>query len=61
MRKRRYKSFNKMMLRLRDIEKLMLLPDGDKILQWEDYIKLPDERDWILDAIFKYYPKEIRA
>ena len=56
MTKTKFKSFNKMMIRVKDIEKLMLFPNVDKILDFKDMMKLEEERKWLLNTIWRYFP-----
>lgn len=44
MRKKQYKGWNWTMMRIRDLEKLMLIPDIDKQLDFKDLMKLWEEK-----------------
>lgn len=44
MQKKQYKAWNWTMMRIRDLERLMLIPDINKQLEFKDLMKLWEEK-----------------
>lgn len=46
----------KLMQKLRDVEKIMLSPDVSKILKLEEILKLGDERERLIECLWRCKP-----